>query len=151
MHSAALLVMFHYSNSCWQSKAHHSLTALTYASVPTHTNTHLDALLQCKVTMAAVLECLNLLFDAATLKSKRALAVDKWDQTWRVFGGEPAVLDDWLPLYLSCTKSIQVSGKTAAAFHYYSPVISHQPYRSAPFSTGSWYMCWLFFSLHLQL
>ena len=38
----AQLVMFYYSNSCWQSKAHHSLTALTCASVPTHTHTHCD-------------------------------------------------------------------------------------------------------------
>lgn len=39
------------------------------------------------------------------------------------------VWEDWLPLYHSCSISIQVSGETAAAIHYYSPVILHQPSR----------------------
>lgn len=70
-----LVVISYYSNACWQSKAHHSLTVLTYASVPTHKNTHVHTLLRC----VYVSWCLNALFDAMTLKSECVFAVDKWD------------------------------------------------------------------------
>lgn len=136
--------MSYYSNSCWQTKAHHSLTTLTYASVPTHIHT--------------VTACKDIPNGSCCHLSASEHAVRRHDPKiwvclccWQIgldvlnFNREPAVLEDRLPLYLSCTVSIQVSGKTAAVFHYYSPVISHQPYRITQLSPGSWYMCWLCF------
>lgn len=140
-----LAVISYYSNSCWQSKARHSLSALTYnvrlcPGARTHTITVCEA-----VPERLPPWCLKRVVSTAmTLKSKsasslltngiRRSAFQHWD---------PLRGDDWLPLYRSCNLSMQVSGETAAAFHYYSPVISHQPDRVAPLSPGSRYMCWL--------
>ena len=126
-----LVLISYYSNSRWQSKARHSLSALTYnMRLCPHAQTHKHGYCVWSRLECLPSSCLNVLFAAMNLESKsvswpltdgiRRNALQHWN---------PLRWNDWLPLYHSCNLSMQVSGKTAAAFHYYSPVISHQPYR----------------------